>query len=133
MRLVTFATGKPKGKATRQIVALWTDAHSSKSRLVSYDATGQPLASHDYDGQLKSMMIYRPTNQYDPRVVAAGKNEVVLFHKLKPSWAYPLKSPLQKLEILDCNGDRKKDLAVTAATGKVCLTVEGTALTLVGV
>ena len=126
MTLVTFATGQVAHRSTRQVVSLWSDRRSS--RLVYYDAAGTRLGAHDHASALQSVMFYRPTNRHNPRVVAAGTNEVVLFDKRKPSWTHTFRSTPRDLEIVDCNDDGRKDIAVVTGADRSCLSLEGRVL-----
>lgn len=119
---------RAKGTVLQQIVALWSDGRTS--RLVSYDATGQILESTDRPDALQLLAIYRPTKTYSPRVVVAGVSGVVLFDKGEEIWRHPLPSSPIRLEMTDCDNDRKKDILITLAKGRTqCFSVKGDLLT----
>jgi hypothetical protein len=124
MPLVQFAIGhRKKGAAIKQVVALWTNGRNS--RLTAYDSAGQQLESTNGLEALMLLAIYRPTNTYNPRVVAAGMNNIMLFNKGKEVWRRSLQSLPLRIESANCGGDNKKDILVTLVQGRRCYSVKG--------
>ncbi len=130
MTLRILVVGDLKGKATRQILALWNDEPSATSRLVIYDGAGQRLAAYDHPASLERVAIYRPNKTYDPRIIAAGRTEIFLFDakKLgsgKPAWQHSVPKGIKSLEFVDYDDDGRKDIAIVTSNGRVHFTVKG--------
>ncbi|HXH38300.1 MAG TPA: caspase family protein [Thermoanaerobaculia bacterium] len=138
MKVTAFITGDLFRQHTNEVVALRNDEHSPASRLVVYGPDGARLGAFDSDGHLDRVTIGRPTNRHAPRIIATSGNILLVFDpkKLasgKPLWAGRV-SPraagaIASLEIVDCDGGGKSDIALTTASGaKVCVDFTGHAI-----
>ena len=130
MTLRILVAGDLKGKATRQVLALWRDERSSTSRLVVYDGAGQRLAAYDHPASLDRVAIYRPNKTYDPRILAAGTTEIFLFSakKLgsgKPAWRRSVPKRIEALEFADYDRDGRQDIAIVTSNGRIHFSVKG--------
>ena len=129
MHLTAVATGDLLRRQTHEVLALWNGPHAA--RLVMYAPDGKPLGVYDADGHLDRIMIGRPTSRYVPRIVATSGNVVVVFDakKLaagKPLWAGRVAGTIAAIDIADCDGDGKDDIAITTVAGaSVCIDFSG--------
>ncbi len=129
MNLTAFVTGDLFRQHTNEVVALWADEHNDEhspaSRLVVYGPDGASVGAFDSDRRLDRVTIARPTNRHAPRIVATSGNMLLLFDpkKLaagKPLWAgrvSPRAGAIESVEIVDCDGDGKSDIALTTGSG----------------
>jgi hypothetical protein len=125
MQLQKFITGDLFRQHTNEVVALWNDEHSSASRLAVYAPDGKLLGTFDDDYRLDQVAIARPDNHYAPKIVATSGNIVRVFDPKmlaagKPLWTgrvSPRADPVVSLDITDGNGDGKRDIALTTASG----------------
>jgi hypothetical protein len=138
MKVTAFITGDLFRQHTNEVIALWSDEHSKASRLVVYGPDGSRLGAFDSNRRLDRVTIGRPTNRHAPRIIATSGNILLVFDpkKLaagKPLWAGRV-SPraagaIASIEIVDCGGDGKNDIALTTASGaKVCIDFTGHAI-----
>ncbi len=128
--LQTFATGDLFEKHTKQIVALWNDAHSS--RLTVFESDGRERSSLALAGPLLHIAIGRPTNMHAPKIVVATANSLLLFHPRKlqhstPIWQQLLHTPnaISDLHITDPSTTLHRAIAVATASGTTLFTFEG--------
>ena len=125
MKLTTFVTGDLFRQHTNEVVALQNDERSPASRLVIYGPDGTSLGAFDCQFRLDRVAIGRPTNRHSPRIVATSGDIVLAFDPKKlgagrPLWSgrvSPRAGDIRSLEIVDCDGDGKSDLALTTASG----------------
>lgn len=125
MKLTEFATGDLFRQHTNEVVAIWNDEHSPSSRLAVYAPDGTRLGTFNHDHHLDRIAIGRPTNRHVPRIVATSGNVVLVFDpkKLaagKPLWAgriSPRTDAIRSLEIVDVDGDGKRDIRLTTDSG----------------
>lgn len=130
MTLRILVVGDLQGKATRQVLTLWNDERTSTSRLVVHDGEGQRLSAYDHPASLDRVAIYRPNKTYDPRIIAAGTTEILLFSakKLgsgKPAWRRSVPKSIEALAFVDYDDDGRKDIEILTANGRVHFTVKG--------
>jgi hypothetical protein len=126
MRVTAFTTGDLFRQHTNEVVALRNDEQSPASRLVIYGPDGSRLGAFDSNRHLDRVTIGRPTNRHAPKIIVTSGNTLLVFDpkKLaagKPLWAGRV-SPraagaIASLEIVDCDGDGKSDIALTTASG----------------
>jgi len=138
MKVTAFITGDLFRQHTNEIVALRNDEHSPASRLVVYGPDGARLGAFDSSQRLDRVTIGRPTSRHAPRIIATSGNILLVLDpkKLasgKPLWAGRV-SPraaggIVSLEMVDCDGDGKSDIALITASGaKVCVDFTGHAI-----
>jgi hypothetical protein len=126
MRVTAFTTGDLFRQHTNEVVALRNDEQSPASCLVIYGPDGSRLGAFDSNRHLDRVTIGRPTNRHAPKIIVTSGNTLLVFDpkKLaagKPLWAGRV-SPraagaIASLEIVDCDGDGKRDIALTTASG----------------
>ncbi|HXA18626.1 MAG TPA: caspase family protein [Thermoanaerobaculia bacterium] len=138
MRVTAFITYDLFRQHTNEVVALLNDEHSPASRLVIYGPDGARLGAFDYNRHLDRVTVGRPTKRHAPKIIVTSGDTLLVFDpkKLaagKPLWAGRV-SPraagaIASLEIVDCDGDGKSDIALTTASGeKVCVDFTGHAI-----
>jgi hypothetical protein len=120
MKLTTFVTGDLFRQHTNEIVAVWSDDHSS--RIAVYAPDGIRLAAFDHDHRIDHVAIARATNRHAPKIVMTSANTLLLFDpkKLangKPLWTGRISDAIASLNIIDADGDGKNDIALTTESG----------------
>lgn len=130
LSLHRITTGKLLKRATHQVVTVWKDEQSATSRIVTYDAAGERLASYEHAAPLDFLQIYSPNGHFKPRIVAAGGVDVLVFHgkKLKVLWQHAAESPLTGLGVSYFDGDKRLDLTLETENGRVYLRHDGDVL-----
>ncbi|HVR39247.1 MAG TPA: caspase family protein [Thermoanaerobaculia bacterium] len=127
-------------KKEQQTVAI------SSSRLSIIDSKEKLLAAYDDPGSLEHVIVEKETNRHSPRIVVAGVTNnldslnihgpaatVFMLDPKKVSagselWrgvVLPAAQTIRKLEIVDHDGDGKREIAVTTSTGRFYLDFEG--------
>lgn len=125
MPLRTFVTADLFRKHTRQIVALWSGPQSSASKLSLIGAGGQRLAIYERPGPLANVAVDRPTTRHAPKIIVTAANDIFLLDPKKvaagrPVWSGSIQPPsetIEKLEIIDHDNDRRRDIDITTAGG----------------
>jgi len=111
---------------TNEVVAIRNDEHSPASRLVVYGPGGTGLGAFDSNRRLDRVTIGRPTNRHAPKIIATSGNILLVFDPKKLATGKPLWSgrvsphaagAIASLEVVDCDGDGKRDIALTTASG----------------
>lgn len=138
MKLTDLVTGDLFHQHTNEVVVLRNDQHSPASRLVVYGPDGACLGALDSSHRLDHLAIWHPTNRHAAKIVATSGNILLVFNpkKLaagKPLWAGRIASraaaSIRSIEIVDCDGDGKSDLALTTAgDAKVFVDLKGRAI-----
>lgn len=131
--LRSFTIGDLFEKHTGQILALWNDAHGS--RLAVIDGDGSERSTFRWAGTLLRVAVGRPTNMHAPKIIVAADNMLLLLHPRKlergtPIWRRVFRPPTAKdairdLQVVDGNGDTRRDIAVTTASGTSWFTFDG--------
>jgi hypothetical protein len=111
-------------KAKRQLVTL------SDSTLSLIDHDGTLLASYAYPCRLQHVRVDQLTSSHDRRIIvtADGGRVFMLDPDGKPRaevWSGVVSSPVTKLDIVDFNNDRYRDIALSTAKGRVYIDFDG--------
>lgn len=119
-----------------EVLALWDDAGSARSRVSRYSAQGLRLSTYEHPGRLQHIAIDRPTLQHDRKVILTGVDDqagssfgvphplacvTVLDLNGKPVWAgvlFPFTERIARLEIVDSDNDSRRDISLRTATGQ---------------
>ncbi|MEA2238213.1 MAG: hypothetical protein QOC81_2937 [Thermoanaerobaculia bacterium] len=125
MTPTTFVTGDLFRQHTNEVVALWNDEHSSASRLAVYSPDGKLLGAFDSKRRLDRVTIGCPTKRHAPKIVATSGNLLLVFDPKKLAagkllWSgriSPRSGKIDSIQIVDCNGDGKRDIAITTNSG----------------
>jgi len=125
MNLATFVTGDLFRQHTNEVVALWNDEHSQASRLAVYSPEGALLRAFNSDRRLDHLTIGCPTKRYAPKIVVTSGNMLLVFDLKKlaagrPLWSgriSPRTGAIESVRIVDGDGDGKRDIAITTASG----------------
>lgn len=125
-----FTTGDLFRDHRQEAVTLWT---GDESRLAIYSAEGERLSYCDLPDELDHVVIGRPTKHYAPRIVVAGKAKVMAFDPKKVSRGKPLwigtitprRQSVERVEIVDTDGDGKDDISIKTENGTLLLDFKG--------
>ena len=134
MPLTAFVTGDLLRQHTKEVVTLRNDAHSPASRLGVYGPDGASLGVFDSSRRLDRVTIGCPTKRHAPKIVTTSGSLVLVFDATrlaagKPLWAGRVSGIVASLTIVDADGDGKKDIALTTASGaKVFVDFSGHAI-----
>ncbi|HEY2323698.1 MAG TPA: caspase family protein [Thermoanaerobaculia bacterium] len=112
-------------------VALW--GNDDVTRLAIYSADGDRLSYCDLPEKLGHVAIGRPTKHYAPRIVVTGKTQVMAFDPKKlgqgnPLWSgtiTPRNQAVERLEIIDGDGDGNEDISIKTENGTLLLDFKG--------
>lgn len=122
MDLTALLTADLRRQPTNEVIALWRGPHSPASRLAVYAPDGRRLGTFITRQRIDRVAIGRPTSRYNPRIVATSGNVLLVFdlRRLqagKPLWAGRVRGRIESIEIVDCNGDGKDDIALVTDSG----------------
>jgi hypothetical protein len=112
-------------------VALW--GNGDVTRLAIYSAEGDRLSYCDLPEKLGHVAIGRPTKHYAPRIVVTGTTQVMAFDPKKlgqgnPLWTgtiTPRNQSVERLEIVDGDGDGNEDISIKTENGTLLLDFKG--------
>jgi caspase domain-containing protein len=118
-----------------QVIALWNDERTSRSRVSMYNAKGQRLSTYENAGRLDHIAIDRPTARHGRKIIITGVDDragwsfgirhplavvSVLDTNSKPVWAGVLLPPAERIarfRIVDSDNDSTRDISLMTATG----------------
>jgi hypothetical protein len=128
MQLAKLTTGDLFEKHTRQIVALWHDAQTS--RIAVFNSEGEELSHYEHAGRFVDVAVGRWTNMHDPRIAVTSASSLFLFHpkKLAPLWERRLASAtdaIESLTILDDSNAKYSAIAAQTKRGKTLFGFDG--------
>jgi hypothetical protein len=112
------------------VVALWNDEHSPASLLTVHDKAGVLTDSVDYRGHLLHVVVDRPTNRHDSKIIVAAASEgrgerIFALHPNKLSgggmvWSgvlLPHGETIARLGTGDYDQDDRRDISVDTTNG----------------
>jgi len=133
MTLRSSKVGYRWGERTPSTFALFTDEHSSASRLVIYDDERKRLSAWDHPG-IRQFEIDRPTARHGLKLIVITANSVYVINPLKASkgeyvWYGTITPPSERIDrfrIIDEDNDGRRDISITTTSGStVAVDFEG--------
>lgn len=142
MSLRTFITADLSRKHTNQIVALWTDERSPRSRLTILDSDNHEQNAYECACLLDQVAVGRPTNMHAPKIAVTSRDttqhrtlasSLFLLHPktLLPVWRKTLSAAIsiKHLTIADADADNRSEILVTTTNGTTRVTIDGKSVT----
>lgn len=111
-------------KKRRQVVV------RAGSRLTIFDSDGTPIDTYTHPRELQHAIVGRETTRHAPKIIAAdvaGNVFVLNPNKVTLVWQGVVRpnAPIRGLELTDHDGDRKNEISIRTAKGRVLLAFDG--------